>query len=78
MISCVFDWYPANDKGLKFYNPQTKQMLQSRDVVFIEDKFDVKKSDCTEENFEFFTGLVGNTKNENAEYNNDTLCCLQG
>ena len=53
-------------------------MLQSLDVVFIEDKFDVKKSYCTQENFEFFTGLVENTKNDNAEYNNDTLCCLQG
>ena len=42
-------------------------MLQSRDAIFMEDKFDVKKSDCTQENFEFFTVSVGNADNDDAE-----------
>ena len=46
-------------------------MLQSRDVIFMEDKSDVEKPDCTQENFQFFTGSVGNTENNAAECNND-------
>ena len=29
------------------------------DVIFMENKFDIEKSDCTQENFEFFTGSIG-------------------
>ena len=43
LIPCVFVWYPAIDNGCKFYNPQTKTMFQSRDFIFMEDKFDVEK-----------------------------------
>ena len=35
-IPCVFVGYPSNDNGFKFYNPQTKQMFRSRDVIFTE------------------------------------------
>ena len=50
-VSYVFPKYPGNYNWFKYYNPQTKQMLQSRDVIFMEDKFDVEKPDCTQENF---------------------------
>ena len=46
-IPC-FVGYPANNKGFKFYNPQTKQMLRSRDVIFLKNKFDIEKLDCTQ------------------------------
>ena len=64
-------WYPANDNGCKFYNPQTKQILRSRDVIFMEDKFDVEKLNCTQENFELFTGLGGNAENNDTECKNE-------
>ena len=35
----------------------------------MENKFNVEKSDCMQENFEFFTGSVGNEENNDAEYN---------
>ena len=46
-ILCVFVGYRIIDNGFKFYNPQTKQMLQSRDVIFMEKKFKVEISDYT-------------------------------
>ena len=64
-IPC-FVGYPANDKGFKFCNSQTKQMFRSRDVIFLKNKFDVEKLDCTQENFEFFTSLVGSTEKDDA------------
>ena len=73
LIPCVFVGYPANDKGFKLYVPQMKQMLGIREVIFMEDKFNVAKSDCTQENFEFFTGSVGNAENYDAECNNNAL-----
>ena len=36
---CVFVGYPNESKGYKLYNLETKQMLRSRDVIFMEDKF---------------------------------------
>ena len=50
--------YTPNDNGFKFCNPQTKQMLRSGGFIFMEDKFNVEKLDCTHENFELFTGSV--------------------
>ena len=70
-IPWVFVGYPANENGFKFYNPQTKKMTRLRDVIFMEGKFNVKICDCTQENFAFFTVSVGNTENDNAEWNND-------
>ena len=68
-IPCVFVGYPANDNGFKFYNPQTKHTLQSWNVISMEDKLNVEKSDCTLENLEFFSGLVWNAENDDAEWN---------
>ena len=63
------DGYLTNDNGFRFYNPQTKEMLKSCDVIFMEDKFDVRKLDCTQENFDFFTDSAGIAENDNAECN---------
>ena len=46
-------------------------MLRHRDVIFIQGKSDVKISECTQENFEYFTGSVGNKEDGTAECNND-------
>ena len=35
-------------------NSQTKQMLQSRDFMLMENKLDVENLDCTQESFDFF------------------------
>ena len=35
-IRCIFVGYPASCKGYKLYNPETKKMLRSRDVSFME------------------------------------------
>lgn len=51
---CVFVGYPANENGYKLYNPETRQMLRSRDVIFVENAFDIEKSDNV--THEFFTG----------------------
>ena len=42
--SCIFVGYPNENKGYKLYNPETKQMVRSRDVIFVEDKFSEKLS----------------------------------
>ena len=39
----------------------------------MENKFNVEKSDCMQENFDFFTGSVGNAENNDAEYNKGAL-----
>lgn len=46
-------------------------MLQSRDVILTKNKFDVKKQDCIQDNFETFKASVGNTENNKAEYNDE-------
>ena len=46
-------------------------MFRSRDFIFMEDKFDVEKLECAQENFEFSTGSVGNTDNDDTKCNND-------
>ena len=66
-IPCVFVGYSSNDNGFKFYNPQTKQMFRSRDVIFTERNFNIEKSECTDTSFEFFTGSIGKVENDVAE-----------
>ena len=38
-IKCIFIGYPDGSKGYKFYCPEQRKMLRSRDVVFMEDDF---------------------------------------
>ena len=48
-MECIFVGYPYNSKGYKLYNPETKQMLRSRDVIFLEDTFESDLSDCNQD-----------------------------
>ena len=48
-MQCIFVGYPYNSKGYKLYNPETKQMLRSRDVIFLEDTFESDLSDCNQD-----------------------------
>ena len=50
-------------------------MFQSRDVILTKSKFNVKKQDCIQDNFEIFTASVGNTENNKAEYNDESPEC---
>ncbi|MCO5605762.1 hypothetical protein L7F22_059946 [Adiantum nelumboides] len=36
-VKCIFVGYSAESKGYRLYHPQTKRILVSRDVVFVED-----------------------------------------
>ena len=47
--------YPANENGFKFYNSNTKKTLRSRDVIFVENEFDIESCTNLEKNYEFFT-----------------------
>ena len=38
-VPCIFLGYPDNSKGYKLYNPESKQLLQSKDVMFLDDNF---------------------------------------
>ena len=38
-VECVFVGYPSGTKGYKLYNLETKQMIRSRDVIFMENSF---------------------------------------
>ena len=48
-IACVFIGYPNNSKGYKLYDLETKKMIRSRDVTFLETNFDHKLPDCRNE-----------------------------
>ena len=36
-VKCIFVGYSAESKGYRLYHPQSKHILISRDVVFVED-----------------------------------------
>ena len=36
-VKCIFVGYNAKSKGYRLYYPQTKRILVSQDVVFVED-----------------------------------------
>ena len=36
-VKCIFVGYSSESKGYHLYHPQTKRILVSRDVVFVED-----------------------------------------
>ena len=36
-VKCIFVGYSSESKGYKLYHPQSKRILVSRDVVFVED-----------------------------------------
>ena len=48
-VSCVFVGYLNNSKGYKLFNLETRRMVRSRDVVFLESSLDHKLSDCRNE-----------------------------
>ena len=48
-MQCIFVGYPYNSKGYKLYSPETKQMVRSRDVIFLEDTFESDLSDCNQD-----------------------------
>ena len=47
-VKCIFVGYSAESKGYRLYHPQTKRILVSRDVVFVEDAVQPLVS-CTKE-----------------------------
>ena len=36
-VKCIFVGYSSESKGYRLYHPQSKRILVSRDVVFVED-----------------------------------------
>ena len=38
-MQCIFVGYPNGSKGYKLYNPETRKMIRSRDVIFVENSF---------------------------------------
>ena len=48
VVKCIFVGYSAESKGYRLYHPQIKQILVSRDVVFVEDAVQPLLS-CTKE-----------------------------
>ena len=44
-VKSIFVGYPSNSKGYKLYNPETKKMFRSRDVIFLETSFGSKLLD---------------------------------
>ena len=47
-VKCIFVGYSAESKGYRLYHPQSKHILISRDVVFVEDAMHPLLS-CTKE-----------------------------
>jgi transposase InsO family protein len=47
-VKCIFVGYSSESKGYRLYHPQTKRILVSRDVVFVEDAIQPLLS-CTKE-----------------------------
>ena len=41
-LKCVFVGYPEGKKGYKLYNPATRKMITSRDVIFAESEFEYR------------------------------------
>lgn len=72
-LQCVFIGYPSNGNGFKLYNPTTRQMFSSRDVVFAEDKFWSDTNECDDEGYKFYTDSVTfDITNEEDETNQTT------
>ena len=57
-MQCIFVGYPMDSKGYKLFNPETRKMIRSNDVLFFEDEFpkegDSIKSDIVNELCEFY------------------------
>ena len=47
-MKCIFVGYSSESKGYRLYHPQSKRILISRDVVFVEDAVQPLLS-CTKE-----------------------------
>ena len=47
-VKCIFVGYSSESKGYRLYHPQSKRILISRDVVFVEDAVQPLLS-CTKE-----------------------------
>ena len=61
-MRCIFFGYPNGCKGYKLYNPETKQMIRSRDVIFLENSFEDKLSNHERE----LTELLPTDKNDSS------------
>ena len=48
VVKCIFVGYSSESKGYRLYHPQTKRILVSHDVVFVEDAIQPLLS-CTKE-----------------------------
>ena len=48
--ACIFVGYPNESKGYKLYEQESKKMIRSRNVIFLEDKFkrEVNKNELSE------------------------------
>ena len=68
-ILCVFVWISSKWQWIQIL--QTTNKSNAPDIIFVEDRFDVKKLDCTQENFEFSTGSVGKVENNAGECKNE-------
>ena len=63
-IPCIFVGYPDNSKGYKLYNPESKQMVRSRDIIFLEDNFNHKLHDDVDKEMK----LMANQDQMKTEY----------
>ena len=68
-VLCVFVWISSKWQWIQILQPTNKS--NAPDVIFVEDRFDVEKLDCTQENFEFFIGSVGKVENNDGECKNE-------
>ena len=66
-IACIFVGYPTTENSLKLYNPQTKQIFQSHDVLFAGNKFETYINDYNKENCESFIENMHLNLCDNAE-----------
>ena len=58
-ISCIFVGYPNDSKGYQLFNPDTRKMIRSNDVLFFEKKISLvignpNKQDIVDEHCQFY------------------------
>ena len=57
-IPCIFVGYPTTENRFELFNPETRQMLRSCEVIFPENKFETDITGCGEKGCEFFTDNI--------------------
>ena len=72
---CIFVGYPTTENGFKLFNPETRQMLRSRDVIFAENKFETNITGCGEKGCNNIQFCIYNDS-EDTEFTHDDATIL--